>query len=142
VAKLDASTWLRPGEERRADWPAAVPTHGGRGARRGGRLHLTTQRLVWLPLEVDVVLVAGDTAIPARAGGGPHWEIELSSVAAVRVDADRPAILVISASDGSATRYLVQANRRTPLWSRKNHVACSEAVAVIEQARQGRPASP
>ena len=129
--------WLRPDERAVADWPAGVPTAGGRGARRGGRLHLTTQRLVWVPLEITTVVTVEGALLPTSAGGGAGCEAELSSVTGVSADPDHRATILIA--DGSAVpiRYLIQARRSTPLWSRKNQVACDEAVARINVAIEG-----
>jgi hypothetical protein len=126
---------LRPGEEVLADWPAGVPTKGGQGVRRGGRLHLTTQRLVWVPLEIEVMVPVGDVVVPASAGGGEGWETELAAIMEVVADLGRRATIVLTTPSG-VVRYLVQASRATPLWSRKNQRACDDAVERIRAVRE------
>ena len=133
---MDSSaTWLEPDEAEVASWVAAVPTKGGRGAKYGGHLHLTTRRLVWLPLEVFVIYEVGF----AGSVGGKAWAMALSDITRVEADPERKALLhVVSRSDERAS-LLVGAGARTPLWSKKNRVARDEAVERISAALPGCP---
>lgn len=119
----DRGVW-RDGEALVAQWPAGVPTKGGRGSKHGGTLHLTTQRLVWIPLDVS------DHPQPYAA-----WELELADVADVAPDPGaRWATISLTSSDGTTVSYLVTGSRWAPLWSRKNRVALADAVAQITAA--------
>ena len=130
---MDVATWLEPGETETASWTAAVPTLGGRGAKYGGRLHLTSRRLVWVPLRVELVSVSSGVYTPIEAGGS-WWELTLDEVAYVEADAERRALLHVVGDDGSRTSFLVTAGRFGPVWSKKNQGARDDAVSRIGRA--------
>lgn len=131
----EPAAWLEPDETEVADWVAAVPTRGGRGAKYGGRLHLTTRRLVWVPLTVPVI-TAYDL-IPVGSVGGDAWAMPLGDVARVEADPQRKALLHVVAHTGERASFLVGAGRMTPVWSKKNRVARDGAVARISAALGG-----
>ena len=129
-------TVLEPGEVVQATWVAGLPTRGARGVKYGGKLILTSRRLVWEPINLPGVL---KMAVGLRMLDGLCRGLPLSGIVAVRADPDRRALLHIDGLNGSM-RLLVGASALTPVWSRKNRAARDAAVAAIQAALSRRPA--
>ncbi|MCU0267736.1 MAG: hypothetical protein MUF83_03715 [Acidimicrobiales bacterium] len=127
-------TWLFPTEFEVVAWTAAIPTKGGRGALQGGRLHLTSHRLVWRP--IAAVVPVGDTGLMPLGSAEP-WEVPLTRIARVGAVPGRRALLEVVTVEGRARRFLIGAGGFSPVWSRKNTVARDDAVHRIEGARTG-----
>lgn len=127
---VQPSDWLEPGETESASWTAAVPTLGGRGAKYGGRLYLTSRRLVWVPLRIRAVDVTHGFVIPIEEGG-TWWEKPLEEIARVEADVKHGALMHIVDRDGQRTSFLVAAGRFGPVWSKKNQVARDDALSRI-----------
>ena len=129
-------TVLEPGEAVRDTWIAGLPTRGGRGVRYGGKLILTSRRLVWESVNPPRVLrlAAGLRVLDDLCRGVP-----LGGIVAVRADPDRGALLHIDGLDGSM-RLLIGASPLTPVWSRKNRAARDAAAAAIQAVLAARPA--
>lgn len=123
-----ASLW-RDGERIVASWPAGRPTTGGRWVKQGGTLHLTTERLAWVPLPV------GDPPPTPYIG----WQVDLVDVTSVESDPEaRYATIVITWGPEKRVSYQVAATRLTPVFfQRKNQAARDEAVARITAAVSG-----
>lgn len=125
--------WMTPGEAESGRWTTAVPMFGGRGAKYGGQLVLTSNRVVWTPLHVRAPMVAHGVVLPIE-GGGDWWEIPLESIERVEADPERHALLYIVDRDGTRTSFLVAAGRFGVTWSKKNVVARDDAVERIRSA--------
>jgi hypothetical protein len=130
---VSSSEWLEPDETEVDSWTAAVPTLGGRGAKYGGRLWLSSRRLVWVPLRVRAVSVAHGVVLPIEAGG-TWWEKPLADVARVEADAKHRALMHIVDRDGQRTSFLVAAGSFGPVWSKKNQRARDDAIARVTGA--------
>jgi hypothetical protein len=125
--------WMTPGETEAGRWTAAVPMFGGRGAKYGGQLVLTSHRVVWKPLRVSAAMVTRGVVLPIEAGGD-WWEVPLASIEQVEADPERRALLHIVDRDGTRTSFLVAAGRFGATWSKKNVIARDDAVERIRAA--------
>jgi len=122
----DQRAWLGPDEVAVFDWVAAVPFGRGWGAKYGGRLFLTSRRVVWIPREVD------------DAASGEPFSVDLANIVRVEPDARRKALLhIVTRVGGGPKSLLIGAGGFSPLWSKKNRVARDAAVARINQALPG-----
>ena len=121
---------LLPGEAIVEEWAAAIPNRGGRTAKYGGTLVLTTQRLLWeavrLPPGLDQF--SGSMLSEDLLQGVP-----LAEVAGIGPDDERHALLHITTAAGERT-LLVGASKWTPVWSKKNQAARDGAAARIRAA--------
>jgi len=136
VAPARILTVLGPGEALLGTWVAGLPTGRDRGAKYGGTLVLTTQRLIWEPLNLPAVLkrAPGMRGLEGLTRGMP-----LDQIVAVRADPDRRALLQIDGLEGSM-RFLIAASRMSPIWSGKNQVARNGAADAIQAALSKRRA--
>lgn len=136
LAAVRMRTVLEPGEVIQGTWIAGLPTRGDRGIKYGGRLFLTSRRLVWEPLDLPGLLKA---APGLRMLDGLCRGLPLNGIVAVRPDPDHRALLQIDGPDGSL-RLLVGASLLTPVWSRQNRAARDAAATAIQAALSARPA--
>jgi hypothetical protein len=125
--------WMTPVETESGRWTAAVPMFGGRGAKYGGQLVLTSNRVVWKPLHVRAPMVTHGVVLPIEAGDD-WWEIPLGSIERVEADPERHALQHIVDRDETRTSFLVAAGRFGATWSKKNVVARDDAVERIRSA--------
>lgn len=121
---------LEPGEAIVEEWAAAIPNRGGRTAKYGGTLVLTTQRLIWEAVRLPPGL---DAVSGGMLGEDLLQGVPLGDVGAVRADDERRALLHLTTPDGERS-LLVGASKWTPVWSKKNEAARDGAVARIRAA--------
>lgn len=134
MGALRMRTALEAGEEVAGTWVAGLPTLGGRGVKYGGSLILTTQRLLWEPINLPGVLklAPGLGMLDSLCRG-----VSLPRIVSVRPDPDRRALLHVDGLDGSL-QFLIGASRLSPVWSRKNGPARDDAVAALQAALMRR----
>lgn len=129
-------TVLEPGEVLRGTWIAGLPSRNDRGIKYGGKLMLTSRRLVWEPVNLPglLKLTPGLRMLDDLCRG-----LSLNTIVAVRADPDRRALLHVEGIDGSL-RLLIGASPLRPVWSRKNQAARDAAAIAIQAALSTRPA--
>jgi hypothetical protein len=124
---------LRDDEAVADAWVAGIPLgRTSNGTKIGGTLALTSQRLIFQPLQLPTGMSPYD--IDAWTDGS-CFALELRSIRHVSIDEGRRSAIVVTGPDGSMTLN-VGASRWTPSFSKKNVAARDEALTTIGGAIQ------
>jgi hypothetical protein len=124
---------LRDDEAVADAWAAGIPLgRTSNGTKIGGTLALTSQRLIFQPLQLPTVMSPYD--IDSWTDGS-CFALELRSIRYISIDDGRRSAIVVTGPDGSMTLN-VAASRWTTTFSKKNVAARDEALTTIGRAIQ------